>query len=69
MHWCLCGKGSLCHPSEEHHPTTGSEDMLARCGFPTTRLNLRALKDLKHVRLARLASSLLAPPFRCHVLD
>ena len=52
------GKGSLCYSFKEHRPLTGQEELLARCGFPPSRLNLRSFKDSELLRLAKLASPL-----------
>ena len=47
-----CGKNSLCYSSREHHPLTGHEESLIRCGFPITRIDLGSFKDSELLQLA-----------------
>ena len=54
-------KGSLCHSFREHRPLTCQEELLARCGFPISRLNIRLFKDSELLRLARIALPLPTP--------
>ena len=55
------GTGSLCESLKEHRPLTGQEELMSRCGFPTSRLNLRPFKDSELLRLARIALPLPTP--------
>ena len=47
------GKGSLCYSLKDHRPPNGQEELLARCGVPTSRLNVSEGKALASLHIAK----------------